>query len=43
VFVADTADGAQLYYYYPQLSIAGQQEEGTFEIDNAGAAGLKGF
>jgi len=42
VFVVDTFDGAQLYYYYPQLSIAGEREEGTFDIENAGSAELKG-
>lgn len=43
VFVVDTADGAQLYYYYPQLSIASEREEGTFEIENAGATDVKGY
>lgn len=43
VFVVDTADGAQLYYYYPQLSVAGEREESTFNVENAGAADLKGF
>ncbi len=43
VFVVDTADGAQLYYYYPQLSVAGDREESTFNVENAGTADLKGF
>ena len=43
VFVVDTADGAQLYYYYPQLSVAGEHEESNFNVENAGAAELKGF
>jgi hypothetical protein len=42
LFVVDTFDGAQLYYYYPQLSVAGDREEGTYNIDNAGSADLKG-
>jgi len=42
VFVVDTADGAQLYYYYPQLSIGTEREDGTFEVENAGAAALRG-
>jgi len=43
VFVVDTADGAQLYYYYPQLSVAGEREESTYNVENSGAADLKGF
>lgn len=42
VFVVDTADGAQLYYYYPQLSVAGEREDATFDIENAGAAEIRG-
>jgi hypothetical protein len=42
VFVVDTADGAQLYYYYPQLSIGSEREDGTFEVQNAGTAELRG-
>ena len=38
----DTFDGAQLYYYYPQLSVANDREEGSYDIDNAGSADLKG-
>jgi hypothetical protein len=42
VFVVDTADGAQLYYYYPQLSIGSEREDGTFDVENAGTAELRG-
>ncbi len=42
VFVVDTADGAQLYYYYPQLSIGGDREESTFDVENSGSAELRG-
>jgi hypothetical protein len=42
IFVVDTIDGAQLYYYYPQLSISGEREEGSFEVENAGAATVRG-
>lgn len=42
VFVVDTADGAQLYYYYPQLSVASEREDATFEVENAGTADLRG-
>ena len=42
VFVVDTADGAQLYYYYPQLSVASEREEATFEVENAGTADVRG-
>ncbi len=42
VFVVDTIDGAQLYYYYPQLSIAGDREETTFDVENSGAATARG-
>jgi hypothetical protein len=42
VFVVDTADGAQLYYYYPQLSISNEREDGTFEVENVGAADVRG-
>lgn len=42
VFVVDTADGAQLYYYYPQLSVANGREDSTFEVENAGAADIRG-
>lgn len=42
VFVVDTADGAQLYYYYPQLSVASEREEATFEVENAGTADIRG-
>lgn len=42
VFVVDTADGAQLYYYYPQLSVASEREEATFEVENAGTANIRG-
>jgi hypothetical protein len=42
LFVVDTFDGAQLYYYYPQLSIASDHEENSYAIDNAGSADLKG-
>ena len=43
VFVVDTADGAQLYYYYPQLSVGGEKEEGKYNIENAGTAEVKGY
>jgi hypothetical protein len=43
VFVVDTADGAQLYYYYPQLSVASEREDSTFNVDNVGAADVKGY
>lgn len=43
VFVVDTADGAQLYYYYPQLSIGSEREDGTFEVENVGAADVRGY
>jgi hypothetical protein len=42
VFIVDTADGAQLYYYYPQLSIGSEREDGTFDVENAGTAELRG-
>lgn len=42
VFVVDTADGAQLYYYYPQLSVASEREESNFEVENAGTAQIRG-
>jgi hypothetical protein len=42
VFVVDTADGAQLYYYYPQLSVASEREEATFDVENAGTADIRG-
>jgi hypothetical protein len=42
LFVVDTVDGAQLYYYYPQLSLASEREESTYEVDNAGAADVRG-
>jgi hypothetical protein len=42
VFVVDTADGAQLYYYYPQLSVGGEREDSTFEVENAGTAAIRG-
>jgi hypothetical protein len=43
VFVVDTADGAQLYYYYPQLSISNEREDGTFEVENVGTADVRGY
>jgi hypothetical protein len=43
VFVVDTADGAQLYYYYPQLSVASEREDSTFDVENAGAADVRGY
>lgn len=42
LFIVDTADGAQLYYYYPQLSIASEREDGTFDVENAGTADVRG-
>ncbi len=42
VFVVDTADGAQLYYFYPQLSISNDREESTFDVENAGSADIRG-
>jgi len=42
LFVVDTADGAQLYYYYPQLSVASEREDTTFDVANAGAADIRG-
>lgn len=42
LFVVDTIDGAQLFYYYPQLSIAGDREDSTFEVENAGTADVRG-
>lgn len=42
VFVVDAADGAQLYYYYPQLSIANEREDGTFDVENVGTAAVRG-
>jgi hypothetical protein len=38
----DTFDGGQLYYYYPQLSIANEREESAFDVENAGTAEVKG-
>jgi hypothetical protein len=43
IFVVDTADGAQLYYFYPQLSISGERDDATFDIENAGAADVRGY
>jgi hypothetical protein len=43
VFVVDTADGAQLFYYYPQLSSAGEGGDETFNLDSAGTAEVKGY
>jgi len=43
LFVVDTADGAQLYYYYPQLSISNEREDGTFEVENIGTADVRGY
>jgi hypothetical protein len=43
VFVVDTIDGAQLYYYYPQLSISSEREDSTFDVENIGAADVKGY
>ncbi|MCL6480309.1 MAG: hypothetical protein K6U02_01145 [Firmicutes bacterium] len=43
VFVVDTADGAQLYYYYPQLSVANEREDATFEVENVGTADVRGY
>jgi hypothetical protein len=43
VFVVDTIDGAQLYYYYPQLSISSEREDATFDVENIGAADVKGY
>ena len=43
IFVVDTADGAQLYYFYPQLSIASERDDATFDIENAGAADVRGY
>jgi len=43
VFVVDTADGAQLYYYYPQLSVSSEREDGSFDVENAGAAQVRGY
>jgi hypothetical protein len=42
IFVVDTIDGAQLYYYYPQLSIANDREDSSFDVENAGAATVRG-
>ncbi len=42
VFVVDTSDGAQLYYYYPQLSVGSEREDATFDVENAGAADVRG-
>jgi hypothetical protein len=42
LFVVDTADGAQLYYYYPQLSVASEREDATFDVENAGTAQIRG-
>jgi hypothetical protein len=42
VFVVDTADGAQLYYYYPQLSVASEREDSTFDVENVGGAQVRG-
>lgn len=42
VFVVDTIDGAQLYYYYPQLSVSNEREDSTFDIENAGTPDVKG-
>lgn len=42
VFVVDTADGAQLYYYYPQLSVSNERDDATFEVENAGTAQIRG-
>lgn len=42
LFVVDTADGAQFYYYYPQLSVANEREESTFDVENAGTAQIRG-
>ncbi len=42
VFVIDTADGAQLYYYYPQLSVASEREDASYDVGNAGSADIKG-
>jgi hypothetical protein len=42
LFVVDTADGAQLYYFYPQLSLAGDRQESDFEVENAGTADIRG-
>lgn len=43
VFVVDTADGAQLFYYYPQLSVSSEREDGSFDIENAGTADVRGY
>ncbi|MBI3405929.1 MAG: hypothetical protein HY046_10785 [Acidobacteria bacterium] len=42
VSVMDTTDGAQLYYYYPQLSIASEHDDSTFDVENAGTAQIRG-
>lgn len=43
VFVVDTADGAQLYYHYPQLSVASEREDASFDVENAGTADVRGY
>lgn len=43
VFVVDTADGAQLYYYYPQLSVSNEREDASFDVENAGTADVRGY
>ena len=43
VFVVDTADGAQLYYYYPQLSVSSEREDSSFDVENAGTAVVRGY